>query len=425
MKIVHLSTYDSGGAGIAALRLHRALLKAGADSCFIVPTKRSSVEGVSRLETSRIGLAAAAVRRLRVRGIRIEASKYEASKPGGVEIFSDDRSSFDWRSDARISGADIVNLHWVAGFMDHRHFFREAVRRGQAVVWTLHDMNPFTGGCHYTGDCTKYKAGCGACFQLGSRDPDDLSSRIWKRKNYAYARARIKAVGSSRWIADRARESSLMGKMPVTDISSSVPDEFFAGYKKEECRQTLNLPQDKTILLFGAERISNERKGIRYFSEALRIISSKMDVSGIEIAVFGKEDKRSEVCGKIPVHYLGSIQDEKLLAACYSAADIFVLPSLEDNQPNTALESLACGTMVVAFAAGGVPEMVEHGKTGLLSRLKDTEDLASNLREAVENRSLREAMSRNAAAVARQRYRMEIQAASYLDLYRGILGGRT
>ena len=281
-------------------------------------------------------------------------------------------------------------------------------------------MNPFTGGCHYVGDCRKYESQCGACPQLGSPYESDLAAKIWARKRTAYPAHNFHMVTPSQWLANCARRSMLLGRMPVSIIPYGIPSDIFRKYDQGFCRELLGLPQKKTIILFGANNVMDERKGAQYLKEALELVSRRMKVCEVVLAIFGgKFDPKHETFG-ISTHVLGNIRDERLLAACYNAADVFVIPSLEDNLPNTVLESMACETPVVAFETGGIPEMVSHLQTGLLVKRKDANALAEQLQWIIEHPRERARMGANARNVICKEYTSAIQASRYLSLYRSL-----
>jgi glycosyltransferase involved in cell wall biosynthesis len=325
MKILHISTSDAGGAGRAALRLHEGLLLGGVDSKMLVQSRQAGVNGVFSYYEPR-SLLKRIQKRYRDHRIASEALRYPALRPPVRAAFSDDRSCIELENHPMVREADIIHLHWIAYFVDGPNFFPPI--KDKSVVWTLHDMNPFTGGCHYVGDCDKYERQCGACPQLGSNHPSDLAAKIWARKRTAYTAHNFHIVTPSQWLANCARRSTLLGRMPVSIIPYGIPSDIFQKYDHSFCRELLGLPQKKTIILFGANNVMDKRKGAKYLKEALALVSRRMKVCDVVLAIFGsKFDPKHETFG-IPTHVLGNIRDERLLAACYNAADVFVIPSL-------------------------------------------------------------------------------------------------
>jgi glycosyltransferase involved in cell wall biosynthesis len=414
VKILHISTSDGGGAGKAALRLHEGLLLGGVDSKMLVERPQAGAPGVFHYREPR-SLLRRIQKRYRVHKINSDLQRYRRIRPDIRTAFSDDRGTINVQDHPMFDDADIIHLHWIAYFVDGPNFFSSI--KGKPVVWTLHDMNPFTGGCHYAGDCDKYKSQCGACPQLGSTHDPDLAANIWGRKKRAYKAHNIHVVTPSLWLANCARQSMLLGRMPVSIIPYGIPTDIFRKYDQGFCRALLGLPQHKTIILFGANNVMDERKGAQYLKEALQLLSKRMNVCQVVVAIFGSKFDPMHQSFGIATHVLGNIKDERLLAACYNAADVFVIPSLEDNLPNTVLESMACGTPVIAFKTGGIPEMVSHLQTGLLTKPKDAHALAEQLQWMVEHPHERARMGVNGRDVVCKEYTSAIQASRYVSLY--------
>ncbi|UCC94823.1 MAG: glycosyltransferase [Candidatus Omnitrophota bacterium] len=283
-------------------------------------------------------------------------------------------------------------------------------------------MNPFTGGCHYSAGCKRYQTGCGWCPQLGPKHQDDLSRRIFKRKEKAYKGCNIHIVTLSKWFDDCVRKSSLFKNFPTSIIPHGIPHDIFK--KRDRCfsRDRLNLPQDKTLILFGTD-YKTERKGFKYLQEALRLLKNKIDPSTIALVIFGpKQDlDRLSKDVRFPLYELGYIQDEALLSAAYSGCDMFVIPSIEEAFGLTCLEAMACGTPVVGFNTGGILDMVISHKTGFLAELKNTEGLADKIEYMITHPEEREEMGLNARKLVEQEYILQIQAKRYLKLYETML----
>ncbi len=418
MRVVHLSTNDiSGGAARAAYRLHRALLTLGCQSQMLVANRRSTDPTVQVIGPATNVLSMA---QRRWRGWRIwrAMQPYLATRPQGLEPFSDDRSRYGRELVRTLPPCDVITLHWVAGLIDYASFFRLAPRRAP-IVWRLSDQHPFTGGCHYDEGCGRYTASCGACPQLGSHDEHDLSHQIWARKRAALARVppgRLHIVALNRWMAAEAQRSSLFGHLPVHIIPNGLDTSTFAPYNQSYARAVLDLPQQAKIVLFVAASVNNRRKGFALLVEALAGLS---DLPDLHLVAIGRNPPTLNA--PITQHALGAIDDDTRLALVYSAADLFVIPSLQDNMPGTVLEALACGTPVVGFDTGGVSELVRPGQTGLLAPVGDVPGLRAAIRQLLTNESERQALRRLCRAVALAEYRQELQAQRYLDLYRAIL----
>lgn len=307
--------------------------------------------------------------------------------------------------------ADVLHLHWTNfGFLS-LNGLEKLLRLGKPVVWTLHDQWAFTGGCHYSRGCERFKTHCRQCPFLRRPGDRDLSARIFEKKRKALENAPLTVVACSDWLAGEARQSALLGGFPVHSIPNPIDTTVWQPTDRAAARQTLGLPQDKKLVLFGAGNLRDERKGFQFLAEAMR------GVNGAELVVFGKADPSALAMLPFPVHHLGVLSSENGLIAAYNAADALAVPSLEDNLPNTIVEALACGTPVVAFATGGIPEMILPEKTGWLAPLRDADALAEGLRWALfaeKSNARREA----ARAFALKNYAEAAVAAQYQAVYR-------
>lgn len=414
MRVVQISKYDSGGAGKAAYRLHSALEASGIESKMLVCDKTSRDDDVVRINQSSLFMRIC--QKIYNKKISLELERYQ-HKPKEIDVFSDHRTIYNITGHPLIKGAEIINLHWIARMFNHNDFFSKM--RGKQIVWTLHDMNPFTGGCHYAGGCKKYETGCGACPQLSSKSTDDLSRKLFKTKEKAYQGHKIYIVTPSKWLSECAKKSLLFKNYDIQVIPHSLPVSVFVKRDKQYSRNLFNLPQDKTIICFGADCISG-RKGFSYLTQALTLLKGRINVSKAGLAVFGRyrNIEQSFKDTGFTVYQLGFIQDELLLACLYSAVDMFVLPSLEENLPNVVMEAFACGTPVVAFETGGISDMVKPHETGLLAKKADAEELAGQIEWMVNHPEEREQMGLNARKLTEEEYTFQIQAKRYLDLYK-------
>lgn len=375
MKILHISTNDlaGGGAGKAALRLHRVMLDVGIDSRMLVLNKRT--KGDERIEA--VGNA----RLTRCRAIahvldeRVRMYRYRP-----YAAFSLASSGFDLSDRLCVLEADVIYLHWVNRGMLSLSGIERILRLGKPVYWVLHDMWPFTGGCHYSFDCGRYVSICGDCCMLGKhRSSDDISHKehsLKKRHWAAYGNLHI--ITPSTWLADCARRSSLFGRLEVTAIPNTIDTRLYSPKGKNWCREKFGLGKDAKVILFGAHSAtSNPYKGWTYMQQALEAIKD----TGVEAVVLGAK-LDAEVASRfpIPMRCVGVLSDENDLAALYSAADVYVSPSLADNFPNTIVESMACGTPVVGFNVGGIPDLIKHKENGYLAAYKSAEDLACGIK---------------------------------------------
>jgi len=419
MKILHLSTYDiTGGAARAAYRLHNGLRTLGHDSTMLVERRASRDPAVVAFRRP-MDLRSRLARRLRRERIARDLARYASTRRRG-EWFSDDRTGHGAALAGHIPPADVINLHWIAQFVDYRAFFG-AIPARTPVVWTLHDMSPFTGGCHYDWGCSKFSGQCGACPALGSSRPDDLARDIWRRKQDAFARVpegRLHIVAPSRWMAAEAGRSALLGRFPVAVIPNGIDTGDFAPRDRAAARDALGIPPGVPAVLFVADQMDQARKGFSLLVEALRGLDDARDLHLLSI---GSSSPALDL--PFPHLHLGRIDSDRLLSLVYSAADVFALPSLQDNLPNTVIEALACGTPVAAFDAGGTRDMVRPGETGALAPAGDVEGLRRALADLLRDPDRRAALGENCRRVAVQEYAIDVQAQRYADLYAAILAG--
>jgi glycosyltransferase involved in cell wall biosynthesis len=414
MRILHLSTHDiRGAAARAAFRLHTALRRAGHDSTMLVAHRDSRDPTVTRLMRS-MDPVTRLRRRWRERELLREFARYQATRPTGLEPFSDDRTQHALDLVRQIPPCDVLHLHWVAGFVDYQAFFSMLPERTR-VVWLLHDMNAMTGGCHYDNDCGRYVSGCGACPQLGSTDPEDLSRQIWKRKEGVFGALeanQLHLVAPSRWMLQLVKGSPLLSKFSATLIPYGVDVEEFAPRDRRFAREILGIPQGAQVVMFVSDHLTNWRKG---FSVLLEALSGLTQAHHLFLLSVGKEDPRGT--GPIPGMHMGEVRSDRWLSVVYSAADLFVLPSVQNNLPNTVLESLACGTPVVGFDVGGVPDMVRPGRTGQLVPVGDAVALRQTVTHLLNAPSLCRQMGAECRRIVMEEYSNELLATRYAALY--------
>jgi glycosyltransferase involved in cell wall biosynthesis len=417
MRVLHLSTSDvGGGAARAAYRVHTGLLRLGVDSRMLVLKRSSGDPTVTKLHWSK-DLKTRFRRRWREKAIKGDFEPYKNSLPEGFECFSDDRSEVGYDLMRQLPPCDIINLHWVGGFVDHELFFGN-LPAGVPIVWRLADMGPLTGGCHYDIGCGKFTASCGACPVLGSKKEDDLSRAVWQRKHDALAKVpndRLHLVGTSRWIAAEAKRSSLLGRFASVIIPNGLDVEDFSPRDRGFARDTLGVPRDKKVVLFIADSISNKRKGFDYLVAALRKLQDRSDLFLVSVG-----GTKPEIAG-IPLLHLGRINHDRMLSLTYSAADVFVIPSLQESFGQTVTESLASGTPVVGFDTGGIPDMVRPGVTGYLSPVGDADALAAAIVRVLDNPALAAEMGANGRRIAVAEYSLAVQAKAYLEFYKGLV----
>ncbi len=416
MKVAHLSTSDlSGGAAIACKRIVDAQALNGIDSNLLVQKKISSDPRVYSTTQNFLSKLNYNLRLILDEGfIRLLTNQSRGR-------FSNPVFGTDITSHPLISESDIINLQWVNGGFLSLDTLRKIGSLGKPIFWTFHDMWAFTGGCHYVSDCQNYLTECGNCPALKFGSKNDLSYRIFNRKKKIYDKLNITIVTTSKWLASEASNSALLKTRKVFVIPTPIDSELFKPCDKKASRRKLNLPYDKKIILFGAMNLKDERKGFKYLIEATQIINELNELPDIELAVFGKIDER--VLSSIPykVNQLGQLKTENEIISAYNSADIFVAPSLEDNLPNTIMESMACGTPVVAFNIGGIPDMIDDGQNGILTKLKSSENLANGIRIVLSDEDLLKKFSLSSREKVVRVFNQKVIAEKYFETYKSFL----
>jgi glycosyltransferase involved in cell wall biosynthesis len=319
-----------------------------------------------------------------------------------------------------VASADVINLHWTSLFQSVESLQR-LLATGKPAIWTLHDMWPFTGGCHYAGDCEGFTKECRACPQLGGDPAGAASSRLQSKIAAFSEPATITAVSPSNWLAQKARRSAVFSQTRVEVIPNSVDMDVFRARPRPALRKKLGIPDDAFCILFGANDLKETRKGFDQLYRCFHQLKCVLDLLGpgdrapaVHLLCFGRSP-RAQV--NFPMIALGEVGDEESLAEAYAAADVFALPSLEDNLPNTALEAMSSGLPVVSFSAGGLPELVDHGTTGFLATPEDCEGMAKALLECACEKDLRIRMGRAARERAERDFHPDAQARAYIRLY--------
>lgn len=417
MRILILSTFDTfGGAAIAAMRLNKALVRSGIHSTLLVQEKKGGEAHVAGIASNWFKKKAAF---FRFALDRLQFSFYEKDKQARFQ-FSQATIGAHIENDMLIQQADVIHLHWINfGFLSIDSI-QKIIDTGKPIVITMHDMWYFTGGCHYSKACTNYIETCGNCYPfLRKPNPSDLSHTGWLEKQKVFQHTAITFVACSEWLAAKARTSSLLKDADILSIPNPINTAVFVDADKKGAQDFFKLAADKTYILFAAMKISDERKGFIYFKEALNILKSKLpaDPNSVELLIFGQDDVRDFESIPFKVNSLGRLSDASVIAKAYAAANVFIIPSIEDNLPNTVMESLSCGTPVVGFDTGGIPEMIEHKKTGYLAAYKSAEDLANGIYWTLFQSPYNELCANSREQVTTY-YDEEVVAAKYLQVYK-------
>ena len=423
MKILHINTYDRGGAANACLRLHEGLLNAGVDSKVLV--KHKSHNNIPEIYEFSVEVKKTLSERLKRKIQRIlkEFGLYKPKlpvwkkekqdlynlRPNGLEMISSPKSNIDITSNNLFREADIIHLHWVADFLDYQTFFTKCKK---PVVWTFHDQNPFLGVEHYA---EKFLSPDNQGFPI-VRQINDLELKIEEKykkiKQEVFTNTPLNIVALCNWMKNEIIGSQMFPLAKISIIPNGIDANQFKILDKSFCRNLLNLSLDKKIILFVSCSIDNNRKGLNYLLSAFE----KIKTDNLIICSIGEKSYSQNKT----LHYieLGKIADQRLMNAAYCAADLFVIPSLMDNLPNTVIESLLSGTPVVSFPVGGMVDMIKHKKNGYIAK----EISVDALSEAI-NCFFEKGVEFSADAIrvnAIERYDISVQVKNMLQLYNEI-----
>lgn len=381
LKVCIVNTSDvRGGAAIAARRLLHALRKNGVDAKMLVQNKRSDDTSVFSTTNSKWKKYLNYWRFLRERiPIVMKIAKKE-----NRFAFTSGKFGEDISNHPLILESDVIHLHWINHSFLSLKSIEKLIKLGKTIVWTNHDMWAFTGACHHSYSCENYQKNCGNCYLLKNPEANDLSNRVWNQKNQTTGFKEIIFITCSEWLGNRARKSSLLKQSKVLAIPNPIDTSVFKPKGQIALREKFGVNSDKKLILFGAVNIKNKFKGFDYFVKALAKIKKEMGELP-EVVVFGKSTP--DLLEQIPLktHNLGTIHGIEKMSEVYNLADVYVNPSLMENLPNTIMESFACGVPVLAFAVGGIPEMINHGENGYLAEYKSVEDLSLGIKTVLMN----------------------------------------
>lgn len=404
MKILHINQSDiGGGAAIAAYRLHEGLLKQGIESKLLVGNVKTDSELVAVVP----------------RKYRIENQLYRFTWRIGLNYINH-LNSFDIPKHSFYKDADCLNFHNLhTGYFSYLAI--PELTTEKPAVFTLHDMWSFTGHCVYSYACDRWKIGCGKCPDLDTYPAikRDSTSLEWKLKNWVYRRSHLAIVTPSKWLTEQAKQS-MLNCFPIQYIPNGIDTEAYQPLESQHCRYLLGIPISKRVLLFGAQSLQDSRKGGDLLLKALHHLSDHLKAN-IVLLTFGQGGETIAKTLGMQTLNLGYISSDRLKSIAYSAADLFVFPTRADNLPLVLQESMTCGTPMVSFRIGGVPDLVRPGITGYLAEPEDALDFCSGIVKLLEDKELRDRMSENCRAIALQEYSLELQAKRYIELYKQTL----
>jgi glycosyltransferase involved in cell wall biosynthesis len=315
---------------------------------------------------------------------------------------------------------DVFNIHWVGGGFQSIDSITSITK---PLVLTLHDSWAFTGGCHIPYPCDKFLTKCGSCIKLNSNREHDLSTNVWSRKHEAWKRKNIVLVGDGTWVADNAKKSSIFKDHRVEVIHPGLDLNTYKPLNKKFSREILGVEEDVKLILFGAvSATADKNKGFQFLMPALKKFT--YDNGGnqkVKLIVFGSSPGRQEDFG-IDTQYIGKIYDDISLAILYSAADVMIVPSIIESFGQTASESFACGTPVVAFRTSGLNDIVDHQVNGFLADPYDYNDLAAGIGWVLADADRLLNLGLEARKKAIRKFSVEKYVDNYINVYESLIG---
>lgn len=415
MNILLINTSDKlGGAAVACSRLRDALRKEDVDVNMLVAHKETEDSTVYTVSSKWINKFYFLWERLCIfykTGFRKDTLFQIDIANVGTNITKLDV----------FKQADIVHLHWWNQGTLSLNCLLKIVRSNKPIVWTMHDMWPFTGICHYADNCLAYHQLCHDCPILFNRSGShDLSYSIFNKKQRIYREGNIAFVGCSNWIASHARKSALIDEKMVFSIPNPIDIVRFSPADKKTIRKQLNLSLKKKYILFGAVNSKDPRKGLDYMLEVSNLLSKK-DAVDYHFLLIGKSSEEIKKQLALPATVLPFTTDQKQMSTYYQAADIFVIPSLQENLPNMIMEAMACATPCVGFEVGGIPEMIQHQSTGYVANFKDIKDLAAGIVYCLSNDERLNQLSTASRQWVENNYAESKVANRFLSLYKQLI----
>lgn len=406
MKVVLVNTYlNKGGAAIACTRLYHAFSETKTIEATAIHLDEKSLIG-KYLSLFRLGIE-------KLYFIFYQKSSHERFK------FSLANTGINISKLQNTKEADVIHLHWINNGFLSLNSLKELAKLKKPIVWTLHDMWAFTGGCHYSGECTNFKEECGNCFFLKNPSDYDLSHSIYLKKKKIFNELNLTIVTCSNWLREIAKESSLLKDETIITIPNPINTEEYKPRSKSILRKKYNLPSDKLIIIFAAANIQDDRKGFLYLMKSLSIMKQKSPTldEKVELLILGSFKEEGKADLPYPAHFPGYISNSSSMAEYYALSDIFITPSIEDNLPNTIMEAMSCGVPAIAFDTGGIFDMIHHLKNGYLAKLKSSEDMAEGISTLLTNDTLRNEFSEECRKLVLEKFSFGIVAQQYQSLF--------
>ena len=408
MRILIVNTSErTGGAAVAASRLMMALNNNGVKAKMLVRDKETDTLTVVGLPKSPMNRWRFLWERL-VIFFRLQLQRRHLFEVDMANVGADITKLREFQE------ADVIHLHWINQGMLSLGGIRQILRSGKPVVWTMHDIWPATAICHVTLGCRHFTTQCCHCRLLPGGGADkDFSTTVWQRKRRLMDEGTIYFVACSHWLESEAKKSALLKGQKVTSVPNPIDTHIYKKGNRQEARQRLGLPLDRKLILFASQRVTNENKGMSYLIEACRQLT---DIPQLGVIILGGHAE--EVVDQLPLeaYPLGYINDERRIVDVYHAADVFVLPSLSENLPNTIMESMACGVPCVGFRVGGIPEEIDHKKNGYVAEYANADDLARGIRWILSEADYGQ-LSEQAIHKVAHNYSQRSVASQYIEVY--------
>lgn len=420
MKVLHFNASLKGGAAIAAQRIFDAVLHYEPDMYFYSLQPSSNKQFRIMPAFASDGANSSILARIKWSLFYRSLGSITAGKLTKYEKFTPATLPINTPMPTEQGVPDLIHMHWTSEMVDYASFFG-SVPDNIPIIWTCHDMNPYTGGCHYTWGCNKFEHQCGACPQLATSKPHDAATKTQRDKANALRNKKIHMVGNSYWVEDEARKSTVFtNAASFQTIHYPIDTEVFTPLDKAEAKRILGIPTDALVVSFGAERFDNQRKGFALLLKALEIVYAQHPQ--LQCLVFGGGQGNNEHVQMPPMLYMGFVESGILQRIVYSASDVFVIPSQQEAFGQTALEAMSCATAVVGFDTGGIPDMIKPGKTGLLAENGNHEALATAIMHLLANPLERNAIATRAREYAVENFNKRRQGRLYHELYKKALG---
>lgn len=420
MRVLIVNTSErTGGAAVAANRLMEALNMNGVKAKMLVRDKETDNITVAQLPHSCLSKWYFLWERWRL-FCHLHFSR--------KHLFDIDMANagFDITSLTEFKEADIIHLNWINQGMLSLKGIRKILESGKLVVWTMHDNWPATAICHITLECKQFRSGCHNCRYLPSGgSKKDLSAKVWKVKKNVLKGHDITFVACSHWLEEEAKSSALLVGKRITSIPNTIDTRVFRPKNKVEARTAFGLPTDKRLILFVSQRVTNVFKGMDYMIKACKkmVADNPQMRENTAVVILGGHSEELSDLFDLPVFPLNYINDPHQIANVYNAADVFVLPSLSENLPNTIMEAMACGVPCVGFNVGGIPEEIDHKLNGYVAEYKDAEDLSKGISWILNNADA-EMLSKAAVHKVVTTYSQQAVSMKYINIYNKLLADR-